>query len=89
MKINTREFKNIVRSIIKEEMEKVEEDLGIGTSVDYKYAKGFGDIEKEPSEDIETSEKPKSLMNSVRAFMKRLKMQGFSEKDVKSALDNL
>ena len=87
MKINTREFKNIVRSIIKEEMEKVEEDFG--TSVDYKYAKGFGDIEKEPSEDIETSEKPKSLMNSVRAFMKRLKMQGFSEKDVKSALDNL
>ena len=85
MKINTREFKNIVRSIIKEEMEKVEEDFG--TSVDYKYAKGFGDIEKEPSEDIETSEKPKSLMNSVRAFMKSLKMQGFSKEEIKSAFE--
>lgn len=88
MKINTREFKNIVRSIIKEEMEKVEEDFGIGSSQDWERAQNkiSKSFEKEPSEDFETSVKP-SLMNSVRAFMKSLKMKGFSKEEIKSALE--
>lgn len=85
MKINIREFKNIVRSIIKEEMEKVEEDFG--TSVDYKYAKGFGDIEKEPSEDIENPKEKKTLMATFKDMIKKMKSLGFSEKEIKSVIE--
>lgn len=85
MKINIREFKNIVKTIIKEEMEKVEEDFG--TSVDYKYAKGYGDIEKEPSEDIENPKEKKSLMATFKDMIKKMKNLGFSEKEIKSVIE--
>lgn len=74
MKVNIREFKHIVRNIIKEEMEKVDEDFG--TSVDYKYAKGYGNELEDSKEDIETpqnksfkkSEIPQYIINRIKEF---------------------
>lgn len=86
MKINIREFKNIVRSIIKEEMEKVEEDFG--TPVDYKYAKGYGDNPENPSEDIENP-KEESKETLYAKFAKLLSFKTgkkHSKEDVKELL---
>ena len=83
MKINIREFKNIVRSIIKEEMEKVEEDFG--TSVDYKYAER--EFEKEPSEDIENPKEKKTLIATLKDMINKMKNSGFSKKEIESIIE--
>jgi len=85
MKISTREFKNIFRSIIKEEMEKVEEDFV--TPIDFKYTKKYGDIEKEPSEDIENPKEKKSLMATFKDMIKKMKNSGFSKKEIESIIE--
>lgn len=84
MKVTIREFKHIVKNIIKEEMEKVEEEYG--TSVDYKYAKGHGDESENPKEDIETSKETKSLLAKVKALFSSLKKTGMTEKEIVKAL---
>ncbi len=74
MKVNIREFKHIVRNIIKEEMENVDEDFG--TSIDYKYAKGYSDKSKNPKEDVENPQNksskksniPKYIINKIKEF---------------------
>ena len=85
MKINIREFKNIVRSIIKEEMEKVEEDFG--TSVDYKYAKGYGNNPENPSEDIENPKEKKTLIATLKDMINKMKNSGFSKKEIESIIE--
>lgn len=84
MKVNIREFKHIVRNIIKEEMEKVDEDFG--TSVDYKYAKGYGDESENPKEDIEAPKETKSLLAKFKALVNSLKGKGMTEKEIVKAL---
>lgn len=84
MKISTREFKNIFRSIIKEEMEKVEEYENL-TSVDHKYAER--EFEKEPSEDIENPKEKKSLMATFKNMINKMKNSGFSKKEIESIIE--
>jgi len=84
MKVNIREFKHIVRNIIKEEMEKVDEDFG--TSVDYKYAKGYGDESENPKEDIETPKETKSLLAKIKSLFSSLKEKGMTEKEIVQVL---
>ena len=84
MKVNIREFKHIVRNIIKEEMEKVDEDFG--TSVDYKYAKGYGDESENPKEDIEAPKETKSLLAKFKSLVNSLKGRGMTEKEIVKAL---
>lgn len=87
MKINIREFKNIVRTIIKEEMEKVEELENL-TPSDFKIAKGYGDNPENPSEDIENP-KEESKETLYAKFAKLLSFKTgkkHSKEDVKELL---
>lgn len=86
MKISTREFKNIVRSIIKEEIEKVEEITG--SSDDWKVAQRFSDTPENPSKDIEAPEE-ESKETLYAKFAKLLSFKTgkkHSKEDVKELL---
>ncbi len=99
MKVNIREFKHIVRNIIKEEMEKVDEitgsniDFEIATQdIESRFSKSGEDIENPKNKSFKKSKIPMSipmsLINKIKEFFG---YEGYevSDEKIKEKLEEL
>jgi phosphotransacetylase len=86
MKINTREFKNIVRNIIKEEMEKVDEYMDMPFSLLQPNNKDIERRFSKSGEDIETPKETKSLLEKLKALVSSLKRKGMTKEEIVQTL---
>jgi hypothetical protein len=82
MKVNIREFKHIVRNIIKEEMEKVDEDMNPPFSLKGYEEKRFS----KNIEDIEAPKETKSLLEKLKALVSSLKRKGMTKEEIVQTL---